>query len=262
MEIYVKLLSVLVFSAFGVAEGNSEKGENEWDVQRGKAASLWQQISWHVGEREPELADIVGIKGQWSDLVRVIVPLLPDCGWIKKIRHQTLGFTVVIWPDDTIGSDMNPSYLGTTVIYGVHRCFSESEFFLFITLITSGDRSSAFRLVKVSWSFQLSTSSWFVSIFPLLSPFCYVLLQKIRSSKLKVCFVLAIHTAHTDRFSQEKWDDNRKIIAGCEINDSRTSLITENIVIIRLKMINSFLNVLIVDLACFTGCYFECSEAC
>lgn len=45
MEIYVKLLSVPVFSAFGVAEGNSEKGENEWDVQRGKAASLWQQIS-------------------------------------------------------------------------------------------------------------------------------------------------------------------------------------------------------------------------
>lgn len=41
----VKLLSIPVFTAFGVAEGNSEKGENEWDVQRGKAASLWQQIS-------------------------------------------------------------------------------------------------------------------------------------------------------------------------------------------------------------------------
>lgn len=50
-QIYMKLLSVLVLSAFGVAEGNGEKDENEWEVQRGKAAGLWQQLSWHVGER-------------------------------------------------------------------------------------------------------------------------------------------------------------------------------------------------------------------
>lgn len=31
--------------ALDEAEGNSEKGEDEWDVQGGRAAGLWQQIS-------------------------------------------------------------------------------------------------------------------------------------------------------------------------------------------------------------------------
>lgn len=75
----------------------------------------------------------------------------------------------------------------------------ESESFLFIAFISSG-HSSAFRLVKVSWSFQLS---WFI-LSILFSSFCYILLRKISSSKLKVCFVLTIHTAHPDRFSQKK----------------------------------------------------------
>lgn len=47
----MELLSILVFSAFGVAEGNGEKGENEWEVLKGKAAGLWQQLGRHVGER-------------------------------------------------------------------------------------------------------------------------------------------------------------------------------------------------------------------
>lgn len=43
-QIYMELLSILVFLAFGVAEGNGEKGENEWEVLKGKAAGLWQQL--------------------------------------------------------------------------------------------------------------------------------------------------------------------------------------------------------------------------
>lgn len=43
-QIYMELLRSLVFSAFGVAEGDGEKGENEWEVLRGKAAGLWQRL--------------------------------------------------------------------------------------------------------------------------------------------------------------------------------------------------------------------------
>lgn len=55
----MKLLSAPVFSAFGVAEGNGEKGENERDVQRGKAfgsrsadMSVKEGLSWQIQSRK------------------------------------------------------------------------------------------------------------------------------------------------------------------------------------------------------------------
>lgn len=94
-----------------------ERGEWEGCAER---KSLWQQISWHVGERGAELADTEQ-KGQWS--------------WVRIVP---------------------------------------------VSLISSGD-SSAFRLVKLNWSFQLSTSSWFTM--SILSAFVSLLLHFIAENQ-------------------------------------------------------------------------------
>lgn len=89
-------------------------------------------------------------------------------GIVRKVRMSGMCREEKLQAFGSRSADMKEGKRGWvgryTAEWSMIWCFSEQEYFLFITLISSGDRSSSFRLLKASRSFQLSTLSWLILV--------------------------------------------------------------------------------------------------